>query len=77
MIVHAEVIPNHITEAPTEALPNAITPAPIITNVTCHTENLHHIEAYQPTPEITAGPECMHHINPVRTPHLIPHPDLV
>ena len=62
---------------PTEALPNTITPAPIITAVTHHTGNLHHIEAYQPTPDITAGPEHVCHINPVRTPHLNPHPDLV
>ena len=76
-IVHTEVIPDHITDAPTEALSDAITPAPIITAMTHHTENLHRIEAYQPTAEITAGPECRHHINPVRTPHLNPHPDLV
>ena len=76
-IVHTEVIPDHVTDAPTEALPNTITPASIITAVTYHTENFHHIEAYQPTPEITVGPEHPHHINPVRTPHLNPHPDLV
>ena len=76
-IVHAEVIPDHITDAPTEALPNTITPAPIVTTVTHHTGNLHHIEAYQPTPEIAAGPEHACHINPVRTPHLNHHPDLV
>ena len=76
-IVHAEVIPNHITDAPTEAIPDAITPAPIITTMTHHTENLHHIEAYQPTPEMTAGPEHAHHIKAVRTPHLNPHLDLV
>ena len=77
MIVHAGVIPDHITDTSTEALPNTITPAPIIITMTHHTGNLHHIEAYQPTPELTVGPEHVHHINPVRTPHLNPHPDLV
>ena len=77
MIIHTEVIPGHITDATTEAHPNTVTPAPIITVVTHHTGNLHHIEAYQPTPEIAAGPDDMHHINPVRTPHLNPHPDPV
>ena len=48
MIVHAEVIPDHITDARTEALPDTITPAPIVTAMTHHTGNLHHIEAYQP-----------------------------
>ena len=76
-IVHAEVIPNHITDALTEALLTTITPTPIIIAVTHHTENLHHIEAYQLTPETTAGPEHAHHTNPVRTTHLNLHPDLV
>ena len=62
---------------PTEALPNTATPAPTITTMTHHTGNLHHIEAYQPTPDIAAGPEHTSHINPARTPHLNPHPDLV
>ena len=77
MIVHAEVIPDHITDALTEALPNTITPAPIITTMTHHTGNLPHTEAHQPTPEITAGPEHAPHTNLVRTPHLNLHPDLV
>ena len=77
VIVHAEVIPNHITDAPTEALPYTATPAPIVTTVTHHTVNLHHIAAYKPTPEITAGPEHVCHINQVRTLHLNHHPDLV
>ena len=55
MIVHTEVIPNNITDVPTEALPDTITPAPIVTTVTYHTGNLHHIEAYQSIPEITVG----------------------
>ena len=76
-IVHTEVIPNHITDALTEALPNTITPTPIVTAVTHHTGNLHHIEADQPTPETTAGPEHTCHTNPVRTPYLNLHPDLV
>ena len=65
-IVHVEVIPNHITDALTEALPNTFIPAPILTAVTHHTGNLHHTEAYQLTPEITAGPEHTHHTNLVR-----------
>ena len=75
--VSIEVIPNCITDGLTEALPNTTTPAPIIIAVTHHTENPHHIEAHQPTPEITACPEHACHTNLVRTPHLNLHPDLV
>ena len=74
VIIHAEVIPNHITDATTEALHNIITPALIPTAVTCHMGDHHHVEAYQPTPEIAAGPEYAHHTNQVRTPHLNHHP---
>ena len=74
MIILAGVIPDHNTDAITEALHNTVTPALIVTAVTCHTGNLHHIEAYKPIPEIIAGPDHMHHINPVGTPHLNPHP---
>ena len=42
--------------------------------MTCHTGDLHHIEAFQPTPEIVVGPDHAHHINQVRTPYLNPHP---
>ena len=77
MIVHAEVIPDCITDALTEALPNTITPAPIITTLTHHTGSLHHTEAHQPTPEIAAGPEHACHTNLVRTPPLNLHPDLI
>ena len=73
-IIHTEVIPNHITDTTTEALHNIITPALITTTVTCHTGDHHHVEAYQPTPEIVAGPDHACHINQVRTPHLNPHP---
>ena len=45
----------------------------IATTVTCHTGDHHHIEAYQPTPEIVAGPDHAHHTSQVRTPHLNPH----
>ena len=76
-IVHAEVIPNHITDTLTDALPGTITPVPIVTAVTHQTGNLHYIEAYQPTPEIAAGPEPTWHSSLVRTPHLNVHPDLV
>ena len=41
-----KLVPNHITDALTEALPSTITPAPIVTAMTHHTGNLHHIEAY-------------------------------
>ena len=77
VIVHAEVIPNHITDALTETLPSTVTPAPIITTVTHHTGNLQHIEVYQPTPEIVAGPECACNTRLVRTLHLNLHLDLV
>ena len=76
MIVHAEVIPNCITDA-LKARPNIVTPAPIITAMTHHTGNLHHIEAHQPTPETAAGTEHACHTNLVRAPHLNLHPDLV
>ena len=69
MIVHTEVIPHHITDAHTEALPDTITPAPIVMTVTHHTGNLYHIQTYQPTPEIAVGSEHAYHIIPVRTPH--------
>ena len=52
MIIPTGVIPNHITDAITEALHDTITPALIITAMPCHTGDLHHIEAYQVTPEI-------------------------
>ena len=74
MIIHAEVIHNHITDATTEALLDIVTPTLITTAVTCHTEDHHHVEAYQPTPEIIAGPDHTHHTNQVRTPHLNPYP---
>ena len=73
-IIHPEVIPDHITDATTEALHDIVTPALIITAVTCYTGDLHHIEAYQPTPEIIAGPHHTCDINQVRAPHLNPHP---
>ena len=75
MIIPTEVVPNYITYTTKEALHNTITPALIITTVTCHSGDLHHIEAYQPTPEIIAGPDHACHINPVRPPCLNPHPD--
>ena len=67
-MIHAEVIPNHITDATTEAIYDTVTPAPIVTAMTYHTGDLHHIEAYQPTPENVACPDHMPHINPVSTP---------
>ena len=76
MIIHAEVIPDHITDATAEALHDTITPALITITVKCHTRDHHHVEVYQPTPEIIAVPDHAHHINQVRTPHLNPHPVL-
>ena len=76
MIIHTKVVPNHITDATTEALNDIITPAPIATTVTCHTGDHHHIEAYQLTTEVIAGPDHAHHTNQVRTHHLNPHPVL-
>ena len=61
-IIPTGVIPDHITDAITEVLHDTITPALIITTVMCHTGDLHHIEAYHPTPEIVAGPDCMHYM---------------
>ena len=74
MIIHTEVIPDHTTDATTEALYDTITPALIAIAVTLHTRDHHHVEVYQPIPEITAGPDHAHCINQVRTPHLNPHP---
>ena len=74
MIIHAEVIPDHITDVTIEALHDAITPALIATAVTHHTRYHPHAEVYQPIPEITAGPDHAHPINQVRTPHLSLHP---
>ena len=74
MIIHAEVIPDHITDATKKALHDIITPAFITTTVVCHTGDHDVVEAYQPIPEIVAGPDQAHHINQVRTPHLNPHP---
>ena len=51
-----------------------MTPALITITVTHHTGDHPHIEVYQPTPEITAGPDHTHLINQVRIPHLNPHP---
>ena len=73
-IIHTEVVPDHITDATTEALHNIVTLALITTAVKHHTGDHHHVEAYQPTQEIIAGPDQAHHTNQVRTPHLNPHP---
>ena len=74
VIIHAEVIPNHNTDATTEALHDIITSALITNAMTHHTGDHHHIEAYQCTPEIIAHPDHTCHINQVRTPHLNLHP---
>ena len=62
-VIHAEVIPDHITDATTEALHDIITQALIATAVTCHTGDHHHIEA---------GPDHACHINQVKTTHPVP-----
>ena len=74
MIIHTEVIPDHITDATTEALHDTITPALIAIAITCHTRDHPHVEVYQPIPEIIAGPDQVYHISQIRTPHLNPHP---
>ena len=61
MITHTEVAPDHITDA----LQDITTPALIAITVTHHTGNHPHIEVYQPTPEITTGPDHAHHTNQV------------
>ena len=66
MIIHTEVIPDHTTDATTEALHDTITPALMAIAMTCHTRDHHHVEVYQPTPETVAGPDHTHHINQVR-----------
>ena len=73
-IIHAEVIPDHITDATTGALHDTITPVLITIAVTHHTGDHPHVEVYLPIPEITAGPDHACHKNQVRTPHLNPHP---
>ena len=75
-IIHAEVIPDHITDAIIGPLHNTITPTLIIIAVTHHTGDHPHIVVYQLIPGITADPDHAHHINQVRTPHLNPHPGL-
>ena len=70
MIIHAEVIPDHITGITTGALHDTATPVLIAIAVTHHTRDHPHIEVYQPIPEIAAGPDHTHHINQVRIPHL-------
>ena len=70
MITYTEVIPDHIKDG----LQDTITPALIAIAVTHHTGDYPHVEVCQPIPEITTGPDHIHHTNQVRTPHLNPHP---
>ena len=74
VIIHAEIIPDHITDAITEALHDTVTPALIAIAMTNHTGDHLQIEVYQPIPEIVAGPDHAHCISQVRIPHLNPHP---
>ena len=76
MIIHAEVVPDHITDITTEALHDTVTPALIIIAAKHHTRDHPHVEVHQPIPEITAGPDHAHCIIQVRTSHLNPHPVL-
>ena len=69
-ITHTEFAPDHITDA----IQDIVTPALIAITVTHHTGDHPHAEVYQPIPENVAGPGHAHHTNPVRTPHLNPHP---
>ena len=50
MIIHREVIPDHITDATTEALLDTVIQALITISVKCHTGDHPHIKVYQPTP---------------------------
>ena len=72
--LHAEVIPDHITDATTGALYYTFTPAFIVIAMTCHTRDHLHIEVYQLILDIATDPDHVHHINQVGTPHLNPHP---
>ena len=74
VIIHTEAIPDHTTDATTEALHDTFTPALITIAMTHHTRDHPHTEVFQPTPEIVAGPDHAHHITQVRTLHLNPHP---
>ena len=62
MTVHAEVVPDHITDATTEVLHDTITPALIAIAMAHHTRDHPHVEVYQPIPESVAGPDHAHHI---------------
>ena len=60
------VTPDHITDAPTEALHITITLALIVIAVTHPTGDHNHIEAPLLTPEIAADPEHVPYTNQVR-----------
>ena len=73
-LIHAEVIPDHITDDTTGTLHNTTTLAFIAIAVTHHSRDHPHVEVYQPIPGITSGPDHQQCINQVRTPHLNPPP---
>ena len=75
-ITQTEVILDHITDTTTGTLHDTITPTLIIIAMTHHTRDHPHIGIPSLIPEIAAGPDHVHHINQVRTPHLNPHPVL-
>ena len=66
--IHAEVIPDHSTDATIGALHDTVTPALIA--MTHHTRDHPHIDVYHLIPGIAADPDHAHHINQVRTPCL-------
>ena len=73
-IIHAEVIPDCITDVTTGALHDTITPALIVITMTHHRGDYPHVQVYQPIPVIVVGADHTHCINQVGTPHLNPHP---
>ena len=74
IIIHTEVIPDHIMDAITGVLLDTTTPALITITMTHHTGDHPHAEVYQHIPEIAAGPDHTPDINQVRIPHLNPLP---
>ena len=75
-IIHAEVIPDHITDITTGALHDTTTPVLISIAMTHHIGDHPYVEVHQLIQETAVDPDCIHHINQVRTPHLNPHPVL-
>ena len=73
-ITQIEVIPDHSTDATTEALHDVATPALTVIAVTHHTGDHPHIEVCQLNLEIAANPDHSLPITQIGTPHLNQHP---